>query len=90
MNLLRDLTLKLSDTCRESIRFNLYGSDWDHIESIVQIPDENGTLMFEVTSWHEMGDKCRVVKKMNLSDVMHEIAVYISAKATREAVGLFG
>lgn len=87
MNLIRELTVKLAEACRDSNRQEIYGTDWDHIETIVQIPDDGKALMFEVTTWHEMSG--RKVEKMGLIQVMSKLARYISSRATNEAVSLF-
>lgn len=88
MNLIRELTDKLIEACRDSNRQEIYGTDWDHIESIVQLPQRlDDGLMFEVTTWHEMSG--REVEKMGLVQVMSKLARYISSRASNEAVSLF-
>lgn len=87
MNLIRELTDKLAEACRESNRQEIYGTDWDHIETIVQLPDDGKALMFKVTTWHEMSG--HEVEKLGLTQVMSKLARYISSRAANEAVSLF-
>lgn len=90
MDLLEALTLQIREACDECIRQKTYGTDWDHIEKIERLPDQDGKPTFAVTEWHEMDEEdCHPTKIMSLYDLIRNLARNISDRAMNPAVVLF-
>jgi hypothetical protein len=89
VNILAELTKKLAEACEDSIKYDVYGGQMFHIEKITRLPNDGPALMFEVTTWDELGDESRLVRNMSMIEMMDLLARLISEKAANEAVDLF-
>lgn len=88
MDLLEKFTRIIQKECERAIKYKIYGTDEFHIESIERVDDEDGALVFLVTTWNDPSFDSRETKKYNLFELMDLLGRIIAHRGVSDAVGV--